>query len=64
MRLSGQEVKVEGEVGDGNPMLAIDDAIRDHGAFAEIILSTCRRAPRGGSGSTCHTAFPRASGCR
>lgn len=40
MRLSGQEVKVEGEVGDGNPMLAIDDAIRDHGPFAEIILST------------------------
>ena len=40
MHLSGLEVKVEGEVGDGNPMLAIDDAIRDHGPLAEIILST------------------------
>jgi hypothetical protein len=40
MRLSGLEVKVEGEVGDANPMLAIDDAIRDHGPFDEIILST------------------------
>ena len=40
MELSGMEVKVEGEVGDGNPMLAIDDAIRDHGPFEEIILST------------------------
>lgn len=40
MELSGMEVKVEGEVGDGNPMLAIDDAIRDHGPFTEIILST------------------------
>jgi hypothetical protein len=40
MQLSGMQVKVEGEVGDGNPMLAIDDAIRDHGPFAEIILST------------------------
>ena len=40
MVLSGLEVKVEGEVGDGNPMLAIDDAIRDHGPFDEIILST------------------------
>ena len=24
----------KGEVGDGNPMLAIDDAIRDHVSFA------------------------------
>ena len=40
MHLSGLEVKVEGEVGDGNPMLAIEDAIRDHGPFDEIILST------------------------
>ena len=38
MHLSGLEVKVEGEVGDANPMLAIDDATRDHGPFAEIIL--------------------------
>jgi hypothetical protein len=41
MRLSGLGVEVEGgEVGDGNPMLAIDDAIRDRGPFDEIILST------------------------
>ncbi|HET9249216.1 MAG TPA: hypothetical protein VFP13_04655 [Actinomycetota bacterium] len=40
VRLSGLEITVEGEVGDGNPMLAIDDAIRDHGPFEEIILST------------------------
>ena len=40
VHLSELEVKVEGEVGDANPMLAIDDAIRDHGPFAEIILST------------------------
>lgn len=40
MRLSGLEIKVEGEVGDGNPMLAIGDAIREHGPFEEIILST------------------------
>jgi hypothetical protein len=40
MRLSGLGMKVEGEVGDGNPMLAIGDAIRDRGPFDEIILST------------------------
>ena len=40
MHFPGLDVKVEGEVGDGNPMLAIDDAIRDHGPFDEIILST------------------------
>jgi hypothetical protein len=40
MRLSGLGVKVEGEVGDGNPMLAIGDAIRDRGPFDGIILST------------------------
>jgi len=40
MRLSGLGMEVEGEVGDGNPMLAIGDAIRDRGPFDEIILST------------------------
>jgi hypothetical protein len=40
MRLSGLGVEVEGEVGDGNPMLAIGDAIRDRGPFDEIVLST------------------------
>jgi hypothetical protein len=39
-RFAGLDADLEGEVGDGNPMLAIDDAIRDHGPFAEIILST------------------------
>ena len=32
--------EVEGEVGDGNPMLAIGDALRDHGPFDEIVIST------------------------
>jgi hypothetical protein len=40
VRVSGLGVEVEGEVGDGNPMLAIGDAIRDRGPFDEIILST------------------------
>jgi hypothetical protein len=40
VRLSGLGVEVEGEVGDANPMLAIADALRDHGPFVEIILST------------------------
>lgn len=40
MRLAGLGVEVEGEVGDGNPRLAIGDAIRDRGPFDEIILST------------------------
>ena len=33
--------EVDGEVGDGNPILAIEDAMRE-GAFDEIILSTLR----------------------
>jgi hypothetical protein len=33
-------IEVEGDVGDGNPMLAIEDAIRDRGPFDEIVLST------------------------
>jgi hypothetical protein len=32
--------EVEGEVGDANPMLAIGDALRDHGPFDEIVIST------------------------
>jgi hypothetical protein len=40
VRVSGLGVEVEGEVGDGDPMLAIGDAIRDRGPFDEIILST------------------------
>jgi hypothetical protein len=40
MRLSGLSVEVDGEVGDGNPMLAIGDAIRDRGPSDELILST------------------------
>jgi hypothetical protein len=39
-RFAGFEAEVEGEVGDGNPMLAIADAIRDHGPFDEIVIST------------------------
>jgi hypothetical protein len=33
--------EVDGEVGDGNPMLAVEDAMRE-GEFDEIILSTLR----------------------
>ena len=33
--------EVDGEVGDGNPMLAVEDAMRE-GGFDEIILSTLR----------------------
>ncbi|MFN2591167.1 MAG: hypothetical protein ABR518_10430 [Actinomycetota bacterium] len=33
--------EVDGEVGDGNPILAIEDAMRD-GEYDEIILSTLR----------------------
>jgi hypothetical protein len=39
-RMKGLGVDVDGEVGDGNPMLAIEDAIRDRGPFDEIVLST------------------------
>ena len=34
------ESEFEGEVGDGNPMLAIEDALREHGPFDEIVIST------------------------
>lgn len=33
-------VEVGGEVGDGSPMLAIQDALRDRGPFEAIVLST------------------------
>ena len=39
-RFAGLEAEIEGEVGDGNPMLAIEDALRDHGPFDEIVIST------------------------
>jgi hypothetical protein len=39
-QFSGLDADAEGEVGDGNPMLAIEDAIRDHGPFDEIVIST------------------------
>ena len=39
-RFAGLEREFEGEVGDGNPMLAIEDALRDHGPFDEIVIST------------------------
>jgi hypothetical protein len=42
-RFVGLDAEFEGEVGDGNPMLAIEDAIRDHGPFDEIIISTFPR---------------------
>ncbi|HEX6332169.1 MAG TPA: hypothetical protein VF129_12930 [Actinomycetota bacterium] len=34
------DLDVDGEVGDANPMLAIGDALRDHGPFDRIVLST------------------------
>jgi GABA permease len=33
-------VQFTGDVGDANPILAIDDAIREHGPFDRIVLST------------------------
>ena len=39
-RLADLDAEVDGEVGDGNPMLAIEDALRDRGPFDEILLST------------------------
>lgn len=39
-RFAGLDADLEGEVGDGNPMLAIGDAIRDHGPFDGIVIST------------------------
>jgi hypothetical protein len=39
-RFASLDAELEGEVGDGNPMLAIGDAIRDHGPFDGIVIST------------------------
>jgi GABA permease len=39
-RFAGLDAELEGEVGDGNPMFAIGDAIRDHGPFDGIVIST------------------------
>src|SRR4029453_17911704 len=61
IRLSGVGVGVEGEVGDGNPMLAIGDAIRDREPFDEIVRRRCRPACRSGSSSIYPTASRRAS---
>jgi hypothetical protein len=36
----GPDVEVDGEVGDASPMLAIEDALREHGPFEAIVLST------------------------
>jgi len=33
-------LEADGEVGDGSPMLAIEDAIRERGPFEAIVLST------------------------
>src|SRR5687767_9861397 len=33
-------LEADGEVGDGSPMLAVEDAIRDQGAFDAIVLPT------------------------
>lgn len=39
-RLSALGLEADGEVGDASPMLAIEDAIREHGPFDAIVLST------------------------
>jgi hypothetical protein len=39
-RLGGLGLDADGEVGDGSPMLAIEDAVREHGPFEAIVLST------------------------
>jgi hypothetical protein len=39
-RFSDLGVEVEGDVGDADPVLAIEDALREHGAFDGIVLST------------------------
>lgn len=33
-------LEATGEVGDASPMLAIEDALRDHGPFDAVVLST------------------------
>jgi hypothetical protein len=39
-RMTGLGLDADGEVGDGSPMLAIEDAIREQGPFEAIVLST------------------------
>ncbi|MGH2673196.1 MAG: hypothetical protein ACRDHC_09485 [Actinomycetota bacterium] len=39
-RMARLGLDADGEVGDGSPMLAIEDAIRDQGPFEAIVLST------------------------
>ncbi len=43
-RLRGLGADVDGEVGDSNPMLAVEDTMRE-GGFDEIILSTLPPGP-------------------
>jgi hypothetical protein len=39
-RMAALGLEADGEVGDGSPMLAIEDAIREGGPFEAIVLST------------------------
>jgi len=39
-RMAGLGLDADGEVGDGSPMLAVEDAIREQGPFEAIVLST------------------------
>ena len=39
-RMTALGLEADGEVGDGSPMLAIEDAIREQGPFEAIVLST------------------------
>ena len=39
-RMARLGLEADGEVGDGSPVLAIEDAIRDRGPFEAIVLST------------------------
>lgn len=39
-RMAGLGLDADGEVGDGSPMLAIEDCMREHGPFDAIVLST------------------------
>jgi hypothetical protein len=44
VRFRGLGAEVDGEIGDQNPLLAIEDALRE-GSFDEIILSTLPPGP-------------------
>lgn len=39
-RMAALGLEADGEVGDGSPILAIEDAIREQGPFDAIVLST------------------------